>query len=294
MSTASPVAMLQQAQAGMRRSAVRRQLESVASGKATAISIPLDQPGVDVGALIDEIIDRQLVDGVEVQRLVVAFTNSGMTDHVIERLAAKSPQQRARSARILGALRLYEGVPWLAGLLESRDRGVSDAAARALGKIGGALCARALVTAIHRRGLNRRLVAELARSAPDLFIESALGEPQRPSVRPALAIAAGLRRRRTAVSPLIALLERGSRRERVISCRALGWIGSTTAVPAIRQLLQDPDWKIRMSAAKALGSLRARSAKDGLKFLQIDPNARVRKAAEHALHQLREATLNGA
>jgi hypothetical protein len=151
MSTASPVAMLQQAQAGMRRSAVRRQLESVASGKATAISIPLDQAGVDVGALIDEISDRQLVDGVEVQRLVVAFTNSGLTDHVIERLSAKSPQQRARSARILGALRLYEGVH---GWRDSSNRAIAESRTprRALGKIGGALCARALVTAIHRRG----------------------------------------------------------------------------------------------------------------------------------------------
>jgi len=294
MTSASPVAMVQQAQVGMRRSALRHQLQSVASGKTNSVSISLDQAGVDVGALIEEICDGRALDSVEIQRLVVVFTNSGLTDQVIERLAAKSPQQRARSARMVGALRLYDGVPWLAGLLDSRDRGVADAAARALGRIGGANSARALITSIQRRGLNRRLVAELARSAPDMFIESALGEPQRPSVRPALAMAAGLRRRAAAVRPLLALLEHGSRRERVITCRALGWIGSGTAVPAIRELLQDQDWKIRMSAAKALGALRARSARDALKFLQIDPNVRVRRAAEQALHQLHEATLSGA
>jgi HEAT repeat protein len=80
----------------------------------------------------------------------------------------------------------------------------------------------------------------------------------------------------------------------VISCRALGWIGSGTAVPMLVAALRDRDWKTRMSAAKALGALRARSAKDDLKYLQIDPNARVRKAAQNALHQLHEGTLGGA
>jgi HEAT repeat protein len=287
----SPVAVIQHAQAGFRRAAVRRQLQAVAAGKTTALDVDLDH--VDVGAVIDDVTADQALDSVEIQRLVVAFLNSGTADQAIDRLAAKSPQQRVRSARVIGGLRLYEGVPWLARLLESRDRSVSDAAARALGKIGGARSAQALVTAIHRRGLNRRFVAELARSAPDFFVESALGEPQRPSVRPALAIAAGLRRRRAAIGPLLALLEHGSRREKVISCRALGWIGSGTAVPMLTSALRDRDWKTRMSAAKALGALGARSARDDLKFLQIDPNSRVRKAALNALHQLHEATLHG-
>ncbi|TMI95416.1 MAG: HEAT repeat domain-containing protein [Bacillati bacterium ANGP1] len=222
-----------------------------------------------------------------VQRLVFAFKRSGTADRVVERLAAKSPQQRARSARVVGALQLTEAVPWVAALLESRDRAVLDAAARALGKIAGARSATALVLAIQRRGLSRRLVAELARAAPDLFVEVALTEPQRPAVRPALAIAAGLRRRQTAVAPLIGLLEHGSRRERVIACRALGWIGSGTAVPIIKGALIDRDWKIRMSAAKALGALHAQDAKDDLKYLQIDRNARVRKAATQALYRLK-------
>ena len=290
----SPAGVLQQAQAGLKRAALRRQLHAVATGKSETLSVELDHPGVDVGVLVDEVTDGQQLDSAELQRLVVAFLNTGAADAVVERLLAKSPQQRARSARINGALHLYEGVPWIAPLLESRDRSVSDAAARALGKIRGAASARLIVRAIHRRGLNRRLVAELARSAPDLFIESALAEPQRPSVRPALAMAAGLRRRRSAIEPLLHLLEHGSRRERVISCRALGWIGSGTAVPMLTGALRDGDWKTRMSAAKALGALRARSAKDDLKYLQIDPNVRVRKAAQNALHQLHEATLDGA
>ena len=287
MPSRSPVGVIHQATAGIRRSALRRQLQSVAAGKSTALSIDLDQAGVDVGEAIEEITNRLPMESMPVQRLVFAFKRSGTADRVVERLAAKSPQQRARSARVVGALQLTEAVSWLAALLGSRDRAVSDAAARALGKIGGARSATALVLAIQRRGLNRRLVAELARAAPDLFVEVALTEPQRPAVRPALAIAAGLRRRQTAVGPLIGLLERGSRRERVIGCRALGWIGSETAVPIITRALGDRDWKIRMSAAKALGALRAQSAKDDLKYLQIDRNARVRKAAAQALYRLR-------
>ncbi|HKC20792.1 MAG TPA: HEAT repeat domain-containing protein, partial [Candidatus Dormibacteraeota bacterium] len=133
---------------------------------------------------------------------------------------------------------------------------------------------------------SRRLISELARSAPDLFLESALEESEGPVVRPALAIAAGLRRRRTAISPLLGLLERGSRKERVISCRALGWIGAVNAVPAIAELLHNHDWKLRMSAAKALGSLRALAAKPALERLYDDRNPRVRKAAQQAVRRM--------
>ena len=282
----SPVSVIHQAQAGIRRNALRRQLQAVVDGKTSELSIDLDQAGVDVGEVIEDLTRGLLAETAPVRRLVIAFKNSGAADGVVERLAARSPHLRARSARVVGALGMYDAVPWLAELLHSRDHGVSDAAARALGRIGGAGSANALTLAIQRRGLNRRLVAELARAAPDLYIEVALTEPQRPAVRPALAMAAGLRRRRTAISPLIALLGRGSRRERVISCRALAWIGAETAIPIITAALQDRDWKIRMSAAKALGALHAESSKPDLKYLQVDRNARVRQAARQALSRL--------
>ncbi len=285
----SPAGVILQARVGMRRAAVRRQLQSVASAKTNTLSIEVDQAGVDVGEILDEVTRGMEMESAPVQNLVLAFVNSGTADRVVERLTARNPDQRIRSARVLGALRMYEGVPWLATLLESRDRKVSDAAARALGKIGGTKSAAAIVTAIQRRGINRRLVAELARSAPDLFIESLLREPQRPSVRPALAMAAGLRRRRAAVGPLMTLLEHGTRRERVIACRALGWMGAGSAVPVITTALQSPDWKTRMSAAKALGALRAVSAKESLKYLTIDRNARVRAAARLALNRVKDA-----
>jgi HEAT repeat protein len=271
---------------GIRKQAIRRQLQAVADGKSTVIPIDAAEARFEGARAIEEITSGFREDSFQVQLLQVAFKNSGVADRVIDHLAVKSVHERAAGARLVGALRMYEAIPWLSPLLSARDRSVADSAARALGRIGGPASATALLLAIQRRGLNRRLVCELARGAPDLFIETALAEPQRPGVRPGLAVAAGLRRRRTAITPLIALLERGSRRERVISCRALGWIGAGTAIPIIRQSLYDRDWKIRMSAAKALGALRAGSCRRDLEQLYDDRNPKVRKAARHAVRRM--------
>lgn len=282
MPAAAPLAALHRARVGLRRSALRRQLQAVAAGKSKRISIDLEDNGA--AAIVEEVTAGLGADSFALDLLVVAFKDSKSADAVVERMSTKSVRDRVTGARIVGALRIYETVPWLSPLLAAHDPSVADAAARALGKMGGNASASALLFAIRRRGPNRRLISELARGAPDLFIESALGERQRPTVRPALAIAAGLRRRHTAISHLAMLLQRGSRRERVISCRALGWIGAATAVPLIRDGLGDRDWKIRLSAAKALGALRASSCRRELEDLHTDPNPRVRKAAKQALY----------
>ncbi len=112
-------------------------------------------------------------------------------------------------------------------------------------------------------------------------------ESQRPAVAPAAAIAAGLRRRHTATRPLLALLLHGNRRERAISCRSLGWIGSGSAASVLIGPLEDPDWKVRMSAAKALGALQAEVATPNLERLLGDRNPRVRRAALTTLRRLR-------
>jgi HEAT repeat protein len=282
MPAAPPLAAIHRARIGLRRSALRRRLQAVAAGKSKHIAIDLDDNGA--AAIVEEVTSGLGADSFALDLLVVAFKDSKTADAVVERMSSKSVRDRVASARIAGALRIYETVPWLSPLLAEQDPSVADAAARALGKIGGSPSASALLFAIRRRGPNRRLISELARGAPDLFIESALGERQTPTVRPALAIAAGLRRRHTAISHLAMLVQWGSRRERVISCRALGWIGAATTIPLIRDALQDRDWKIRLSAAKALGALRASSCRMELGYLSIDGNPRVRKAARQALY----------
>jgi hypothetical protein len=286
MRTAHPVDAIQRARIALRKVAIRRQLQAVATGKSEHVPADTCQPAYGAAEEVELITKGLREDTSPVQLLQVAFKNSRVADELIDQLAAKSVHERAAGARLVGALRLNEAVPWVVPMLSAKDVSVASAAARALGRIGGVACASALLTAIQRRGLNRRLVAELARGAPDQFVETALAETQRPGVRPALAIAAGLRRRRTATSALIALLERGSRKEKVISCRALGWIGAATAVPVIEDALDDKDWKIRMSAAKALGALHATGSRRSLEALHADRNPKVRKAAQQALRRL--------
>jgi HEAT repeat protein len=283
---AAPVAAIQRARDRARHAAVRRRLEAVASGKTPEALVTFDEPGVDVARVLEEITVHLQPDSIEMQRLIVSLVNSGSVDRMIDGLEAKSVLQRAAGVRAIGALRIYEAVSNVAPLLASKERPISDAAARALGRIGGDHGASALLLAIQRRGLNRRLVAELARAAPDLFVEVALTASLKPGARPALALAAGLRRRRTATAQLTALVKRGSRRERVISCRALGWIGAGTAIPVITEALSDRDWKLRVSAAKALGALHAHASRHEIRYLLADRNPRVRAAARHALRRI--------
>lgn len=281
-----PVEAIHKARGEFRRAAIRRQLQSVAAGKSDHIPADAAEPRHEAAATIEEISRGLREDSLPLQLLQVAFKNSKVADHAIETLSVKSINDRVAGARLVGSLRLYEAVSWLVPLLFAKDPSVADAGARALGRIGGANSAEALVVAIRRRGQSRRRISELARSAPDLFLESAIEDPYRRLTRPALAIAAGLRRRRTAISPLLQLLERGRRKERVISCRALGWIGAANAIPAIEELLGDRDWKLRMSAAKALGALGARSSKQRLEGLDADRNPRVRRAARQAMRRI--------
>jgi HEAT repeat protein len=281
-----PAEALHRARGEFRKAAIRRQLQSVAAGKADHIPADAAEPRHDAASTIEEISKGLREDSLPLQLLQVAFKNSNVADQAIENLAVKSIHDRIAGARLVGSLRMYDATSWVVPLLFAKDPSVADAGARALGRIGGANSASAIVAAIQRRGLSRRRISELARSAPDLFLESAIEAADRPVTRPALAIAAGLRRRRTAISPLLKLLERGSRKERVISCRALGWIGAASAIPAIVELLGDHDWKLRMSAAKALGALRAGSARRDLDSLHADRNPRVRRAAQQAIRRI--------
>lgn len=283
------LAVLTRARDGARRAAVRRQLEAVAAGRSTHVVLDLDDQRLDIAGVVEQVTASLPPDDYGIQHLVVAFKNSRAADRVIERLSAKGVRDRVTAARITGALRIHEATPWLGPLLYARDPAVADAAARALGRIGGTRSASALLLAIRRRGVSRRFVAELARAAPDLFVEVALQDRHRPPVGPALAIAAGLRRRHTAIGQLMSLVQEGSRRERMIACRALGWIGARTAIPVISEALADRDWKIKVSAAKALGSLHATSARPDLEALLVNRNPRVRTSAEQALRRLDRA-----
>jgi HEAT repeat protein len=222
------------------------------------LAINLDDDLLDIADVICEVTAKLQRGSPALERLVAAFELTSNSDRLVNRLTSTDSALQTDSARILGALRMEQAFPWLAPLLAARQRAVRDAAARALGRIGGARSAEALLLAIQRSGRSVILMVELARAAPDLFLETALRQPRRSGTRGAVAAAAGLRRRRSAVRPLMALLASGSRRERAISCKALGWIGDRSAVPAISAALEDKEQKVRTSAEKALIALFAR------------------------------------
>lgn len=282
MVSRSPVGAIEQARVAMRRAAVRRQLLAVASGTRQTVSVSLDERGVDAVAILGEVTKRMRPEDLEMWRLAWSLEQAGVTQAALDGLMSQVPAERARSARFVGAMHMEDAVPWLAPLAASSDRDESQAAARALGRIGGARSAHALIGAIRHHGARRVFITELARAAPDLFLEVALSQPHRPQVTQAIAIAAGLRRRQTAVGPLLALLVNGRGRERAWACRALGWIGAATASSLLIGALDHPDWKVRLSATKALAALRTAAASPGLEKLLRDRNPRVRKAAQLA------------
>jgi HEAT repeat protein len=248
---------MRDAQIAVRKADIRRCVQAVAQGESQTLAINLDEDGVDIATLICEVTAKLQRGSPALERLLAAFELTSNSDRLIHRLTSTDSGLQAKSARIVGALRMEQALPWLTPLLAARQRAVRDAAARAVGRIGGARSAEALMIAIRRSGPSAALMVELARAAPDLFLESALTRPRGSGTRYAVAAAAGLRRRRSAARPLIALLASGSRRERAISCKALGWIGDRSAVPAISAALGDREQKVRTSAEKALIALFA-------------------------------------
>jgi HEAT repeat protein len=271
----------------LEKSVMRRQLKAVAEGKDQALAIDLEKSSsLDVGALVIEATARQRPGSMARQRLAASFQRSGAADVLIDQLGSADAKRRRRSAQLVGALGMEHVATSLSPLLSADQPEVREAAARALGRIGGNRSAEVLLRAIRRRAPNRTLTVELARAAPDLFLEAELCVPRRAGSRTVVAIAAGLRRRRAAVTPLLALLAAGSRGERAASCRALGWIGAEIALPMVADSMRDPDWRVRMSAVKAMARLRGLGYVAELDTLRADPNPHVRKAVYFAMLRL--------
>jgi HEAT repeat protein len=284
--TRTPAAMFNRARAHLRSEALRRGLQETAAGKRKSLALDLNDAGVDVAGLVVEATATMDPEGPELAQVIAALHKSGSLDAVIDGLGAREPHKRAGSARIVGTLGIEQAVAWLGPLLASREPAIRHAAARALGSIGGARSADLLLLSMQRNGPRTSLILALARAAPDLYVEVALCSPARPAVRSALAICAGLRRRQTAVAPLLEMLARGTRRERVASCRALTSIASHSAAPLIAEALTDRDWKVRIAAARALVVLKANHHREAVAVLLLDRNLRVQMAGKRAMKHL--------
>lgn len=265
---------------------MRRHIHSVAAGNSPVLNLDLNDKEVDSAELLVEVAAPLDPDSADFKMLALSMTRAGLADAVIDGLGSRDPILRARSLRVAGAMRMEPLVVWIGPLLWSRDPSVRSAATRALGRIGGARSADALLVAIQRLGPRPMLVIALARAAPDLYLEAVLRTPQRRSVHPAAAMAAGIRRRRTASFVLIAQLEGGSRRMRIACSRALGWIGAPVGSQALSTALADRDWRVRMSAAKALGSMSSYQPGALLQMCLMDRNPRVQRGARDAIRKL--------
>lgn len=273
-----------QARASLARSRLRARLAAVASGARDGVALDLGDPMIDTAAVVSAVTAPYGSGTAELGRIVGALQASGIYGTVLDQLTAQQPGPRARSATLAGALRIEAAVPTLVALLSASERPVRNAAARALGRIGGARSAAGLLRAVRHGARGPTIVIQLARAAPDLFLEAALNEAEIGAAAVAVAAAAGLRRRSAAVRPLVNLmLHSALASERAAGCRALGWIGDRNSAPAIAAALEDPSWRVRLSAAKALRRLRLTGYRREVTRLLDDPQQRVRLAARTAL-----------
>jgi HEAT repeat protein len=286
MSRRATSSALHPARSAIRRSLIRRHIRSVLSGNGTILRLDLNDAEVDSAAVLVEQAAQLQANSAAFRRLASAIEQAGLADAVIDGLSSHDPILRARHLRVAGAMRMEPLVTWIGPQLWSREPFVRGAAARALGRIGGARSADALLVAIQRLGPRPMFVIALARAAPDLYLETVLRSPQRRSVHPAVAMAAGIRRRRAATFALLAQMAGGSRRMRIVCSRALGWIGAPVSVEALSSALGDPDWRVRMSAAKALGSISQYQPGALLQMCLADRHPRVQRGARDAIRKL--------
>ncbi len=281
---------LQPARLAIRKSLIRRQIHSVTTGTSQVLSLDLNGREIDVAALLVKEAAPLDVDSAPFRRLASAIKRAGLADSVIDGLSSRDPILRARSVRVAGAMRMEPLVAWIGPLLWSGEPVIRSSAARALGRIGGARSADALLAAIQRLGPRPMFIIALARAAPDLYLETVLRSPQQKSAHPAAAMAAGIRRRRTATFVLMAQLAGGSRRMRIVCSRGLGWIGAPVGAHALSTALTDRHWRVRMSAAKALGSISTYQPGALLHMCLLDRNPRVQRGARDAIRRLSRNT----
>ena len=190
-------------------------------------------------------------------RLSQALRSAGLVEDLLNALANPDPNVRIASARLCGALRMTDSLPWLADMMaDSRPR-VWEAAIRALGELGGGRAVDVLMSAVDRIP-QHRLAIELAHAASDMDIEALMREPASVQAAVVTVLACGLRHDSLRVGPLSAIAEdrRWPSRVRVAACRSLGMIGDASASSVAARLTGDPDAGVRGAAIDAQRRLK--------------------------------------
>lgn len=205
-----------------------------------------------VAPAISDVLDRAGPGLAPQLRLSQTLRSAGLVDDLLNALANPDPNVRIAAARLCGALRMTDSLPWLADMLaDSRPR-VWEAAARALGRLGGRRAVDALMAAADRIP-QHRLAIEVARAASDMDIEALIREPASVQAAVVTVLACGLRHDNLRVGPLSAIAQdrRWPIRVRVAACRSLGMIGDRSIAVALGRLTGDADAAIRGAAIDA-------------------------------------------
>ena len=185
-------------------------------------------------------------------RLSLTLRSAGLVEDLLNALANPDPNVRIAAARLCGALRMTDSLPWLADMMaDSRPR-VWEAAVRALGELGGHRAVDVLMSAVDRIP-QHRLAIELARAASDMDIEALMREPASVQAAVVTVLACGLRHDNLRVGPLSAIAQdrRWPTRVRAAACRSLAMIGDATTSVALARLTSDPDAGVRVAALDA-------------------------------------------
>ncbi len=208
------------------------------------------------------------------------------------------PEVRVRAAGTLGAVRSAKGVSPLTIALQDPIREVREAAATALGEIGGPDCIEALVQAYrHDQGPlvldaamdalvnigDAHVVECLVAMVADRAIEVNL---RWPAVR-----ALGTIGNPAALDVVMAAADDPAGTIRESAATALGNLGNASATTALRRLLRDGQASVRNAAAEALGRLRPSEAAEDLRNALDDSHPMVSEAAARALERMGDAGL---
>ena len=208
---------------------------------------------VSVASVISAALDRPATGVSAHWRVHEVFRRSGLGDDLLNALVAPNPLTRAAAARLCGALRLTESVPWIGDLLADPNARVRDAAIRALGHMGGQRAIELLVGAADRIPLYR-LAITLSRGASDLDIEALMRQPRSERAAVVTVLACGLRGDLLRIPPLVGIANdrRWPKQVRVAACISLGMIGEQSAVEGLARVSEgDPVPVVKGAAGRA-------------------------------------------
>lgn len=181
-----------------------------------------------------------------------AFRRSGLDADLLDSLVSPEPAVRIAGARLCGALRMPDAVPWLADMLDDAVPAVREAAIRALGRAGGRRVVDALVAHVDRLP-TYRVAKELAQAASDVDFEALLRDGSDVKTTVTVLMACGLRgdALRTPLLVRMAQDRKCDTEIRVAACRALAMIGDPAGADALRLLGTDPDSAVQKAAVRA-------------------------------------------